>query len=229
MLKYFTPFAAPHKPREGTVDTTRNDSQGLSPCSQISSHNPKLVWMCSEPSTSPAISNSSCLLPATAEQLILVRLWSALAQTEWCPQVSQNPLLFGYCCCTWLPNSCLQMFLLGSIYRTGKWQNLRQKTPQFCHKKLSKEAQEWSKWKIQKPERAMMTQFPCKHVFLACKAQHMQWLLQQLPDSTCVPVQSAAPPTSHANPLKPPAAWKHTEKVVNILVPDFMSRNQKDK
>lgn len=240
MLKHFTSFATPHQTQRELV-TPPGMIPTDSPCSQTSSHYPKLVWMCSEPSTSPAISNSSCLLPAAAEQLMLASLWCALVQTEWCPQASQNPLFplpFGYCCCTWLPNSCLQMFLLGSIYCTGKWQNLRQKTLQFCYKKLSKEVQEWSKWKIEKPERAMKTymllyidatQFPCKHLFPACKAQHRQWLLQQFPNPTFVLVQSAAPPVSHANPLKPPAAWKHIEKVVNILVSDFMFRNQKGK
>lgn len=92
---------------------------------------------------------------------------------------------------------------------------------------------------MQKPERAMKTlktllyidaaQFPCRHLFPACKPQHRQWLLQQFPSPTCSSGQSAASPASHVNPWKPPAAQKCTEKIGNILASEFISRNQKGK
>lgn len=152
---HLIPFATAHQTQGGNCWHHQEWLLWIIKCSPTSSHNSKLVWMCSEPRPHLLLGNFSRLLPAAGEQLIPASLWCAPAQPL--PMRARSPCSLcslGVSTAPDFQTAASRCLYWGQCIETGKWQNLRQKIPQFCHKKLSKEVQEWRKWKTQKPERA---------------------------------------------------------------------------
>lgn len=85
MLKHLVSFATSRQTQGGNWWHHQEWWFVDSPCSQTSSHNPKLVWCAQSPTSHLLLGNSSHLLPAAGGQLIPVRLWCVLAQPLWCP------------------------------------------------------------------------------------------------------------------------------------------------